>query len=273
MKSIIICEDVQLERDLLKEMLQRYFDEISEEIHFLEYESGEALLADAEEERVKGDLLFLDIYMKELTGMDVARVVRRMGSRVPIVFLTATPEFAVESYEVRASGYLLKPFSEEKLKKVLGRIFQIDFKKRIVLKTHRQYRYPYVDDILYIESDKHSIMVHLVNRTTIATTEKLGDIEKRIDESRFLRCHQSYLVNMDHVEDVQDDFILKDGSVVPIRVRGKKEVIDAYYHYFMKDGKNLGGGQENLKNRRILIELILNMFCGKKAKYVEDFVL
>lgn len=68
----------------------------------------------------------------------------------------------------------------------------------------------------------------------MAATEKLGDIEKRIDDKRFLRCHQSYLANMDYVEDVKDDFILKDGSMVPIRIRGRKEIKDDYHQYFVE---------------------------------------
>ncbi len=89
---------------MLKEMLHRYFAEISEEIHVLKYESGEALIADAEEGYLKIDIIFLDIYMKEMTGMDAARILRRMGSKAPMVFLTGSLDFAVESYEVRASG-------------------------------------------------------------------------------------------------------------------------------------------------------------------------
>ena len=106
-------------------------------------------------------------------------------------------------------------------------------KRRVAIKNRRQYRYPYTDDIVYIDSDKHNVTLHLSDGSEIVTVDKLVEIEKRINEKRFLHCHQSYLVNMDYVADVQDNFIMKDGSIVPIRVRGRKEMLDAYYNYFI----------------------------------------
>ena len=89
------------------------------------------------------------------------------------------------------------------------------------------------DDIMYIDSDKHNVTLHLSDGSEIITVDKLGEIEKRINEKRFLRCHQSYLVNMDYIKDVEDDFIMEDGTLVPIRVRGRKEILDTYYDYFV----------------------------------------
>ena len=179
------------------------------------------------------ELLYLDIYMKKLNGMETARKLRQLQCRVPIIFLTASPDYAIESYEVQASGYLLKPFSEEKLMKILNMILKTDMKRRVAIKSRRQYRYPYTDDIVYIESNKHNVILHLADGSEIVTVDKLVELEKRINEKRFLHCHQSYLVNMDYVMDVQNDFIMKDESIVPIRVRGRKEMLDLYYNYFV----------------------------------------
>lgn len=232
MREIVICEDVEIERSLLHAVLQQYFQEINEEVVIQEYEAGEALVADVEEGYTNMELLFLDIYMKELNGMETARKLRELKCKVPIVFLTASPDFAVESYEVQASGYLLKPFEEEKLKKLLNQILHVDMKRRIAVKQRRQYRYIYLDDICYIESYRHSITLHLEDGTQVCTTEKMGEMEERLHDCRFLRCHQSYLVNMDYIADVREDIILRDGTEVPIRVRGKREIIDTYYAYF-----------------------------------------
>ena len=78
-----------------------------------------------------------------------------------------------------------------------------------------------------------NVTLHLSDGSEIITVDKLGEIEKRINEKRFLRCHQSYLVNMDYIKDVEDDFIMEDGTLVPIRVRGRKEILDTYYDYFV----------------------------------------
>lgn len=232
MRKIIVCDDVELERQLLKDILHVYFEEIHEEICVEEYSSGEVLVADAEEGYLEGELLFLDIYMDQLNGMETARKLRALSCNIPIIFLTASPDFAVESYEVQASGYLLKSFSEEKIKKLLNRILKTDMQRRVAIKSKRQYRYPYTDDIVYVESDKHTITLHLSDQSEIVAQDKLIEIEKRIDEKRFLHCHQSYLVNMDYIKDVKEDFELQDGTIIPIRVRGRKEVLDKYNEYF-----------------------------------------
>lgn len=232
MQRIVICDDVEIERTLMKEILTEYFEEIHKEVSILEYDSGEGLIADVEEGYLEMELLFLDIYMKELNGMETARKLRELQCNVPIVFLTASPDYAIESYEVQASGYLLKPFSEEKLKILLNRILKTDMKRRVAIKSKRQYRYPYTDEIMYIESDKHNVTIHLSDGSEIVTVDKLVALEKRINENRFLHCHQSYLVNMDYITDVKEDFVLSNGVIIPIRVRGRKEMSDAYYSYF-----------------------------------------
>ena len=165
-------------------------------------------------------------------GMETARKLREISCNVPIVFLTASPDYAIESYEVQASGYLLKPFSEEKLKTLINRILKTDMKRRVAITSKRQYRYPYTDEIMYIESDRHNVTLHLSDGSEIVTVDKLVELEKRINENRFLHCHQSYLVNMDFITDVKDDFILSNGEIIPIRVRGRKEMADTYYSYF-----------------------------------------
>lgn len=242
MKTIVVCDDVEIERLLLKEILCQYFEEINEEVSIVEYDSGETLIADVEEGYVAMDLLFLDIYMKKLNGMETARKLRQIQCKVPIIFLTASPDYAIESYEVQASGYLLKSFSKEKLMKHLNRILKTDMKRRVAIKNRRQYRYPGTDDIMYIDSDKHNVTLHLSDGSEIITVDKLGEIEKRINEKRFLRCHQSYLVNMDYIKDVEDDFIMEDGTLVPIRVRGRKEILDTYYDYFVN---HFGDSKDN----------------------------
>lgn len=233
MKRIVLCDDVELERQILKELLTLYFEEKGEEISVIEYESGEALITDVEEGCLEADLLFLDIFMRDMNGMETARKLRKMNRKVPIVFLTSSPDFAIESYEVQASGYLLKPYDVEKIKELTSRLLKDDSKRRVAVKCKRQYRYLYTDDIMHIDSDRHTVTIHMSDGAEIVTQEKLGDLETRIGEARFLRCHQSYLVNMDYIRDAQDDFLLSDGTTVPVRVRGRKEMIDEYHDYFM----------------------------------------
>ena len=229
MKIAIVDDDVN-DRELLIQLIKASLEHEAYALDITQFDSGESLLEAFEPEQF--DICFLDIYMKKLNGMETARKLREISCNVPIVFLTASPDYAIESYEVQASGYLLKPFSEEKLKTLINRILKTDMKRRVAIKSKRQYRYPYTDEIMYIESDRHNVTLHLSDGSEIVTVDKLVELEKRINENRFLHCHQSYLVNMDFITDVKDDFILSNGEIIPIRVRGRKEMADTYYSYF-----------------------------------------
>ncbi len=90
-----------------------------------------------------------------------------------------------------------------------------------------------MEEIAFAESDNHSIRIHLINGEKVVCGGKLGDLAAQLD-SRFLRCHQSYLVNMEHIADVGEDFILKDGRRVHIRTRERKAMADAYYRFFVE---------------------------------------
>ena len=238
MRKIVICEDSEIDREILKSALMQYFEEISEKLEIIEYISADAMVADVEEgyAELGADVLFLDIHMEGMNGMQAAHKLRNLHRKVPIIFLTGVPEFAVESYEVGAAGYLLKPFDESKLRDLLSRILKTERKRRIAVKVGRQYRYPYIEDIMYVESSAHTLKIHLKDGTEISSVEKLGDIEKRLNEKRFLRCNQSYLVNMDFIRDADNSsFIMQDGTEIPIRIRGKKDMLDAYNSYFVNN--------------------------------------
>lgn len=235
-----ICDDVQEEREELEALLHK-LDFLPMQI--FGYESGESLLL-AMEEDARFDLLILDIYMDGKNGMDIAKELRRGGRKVPILFLTNSAEFAVESYEVDASGYLMKPVSAEKLSMFLKKIFVVPEKRQILLRNRAETALVYLADIMWAEIDKHRINVHLQDGTEFFLKEKLDDFEARLQSPFFLRCHKSYLVNMDYIQEVGEYFILQNGSQIPIRVRERKRLTDVYYRYFIE--KTMGDTKELL---------------------------
>ena len=230
MRKIAICDDSKLDRQLLKVVIQIYFENNEEEFKIFEYELGDNLLDDIEVE-----LLFLDIIMN---GMKIARKLRDIQFKAPIIFLTAHADYAVESYEVYVAGYLLKPYDTNKLTLLLDEVLQRSVQKRIAVKVKKQHRYLEINDIMYAESDKHVLNIHLKDSRVIQTTEKLSELEKTINSKRFIRCYQSYLVNMDYIKDAKTDFILSNDIRIPIRVRGRKEIIERYHKYYSSERMN-----------------------------------
>ena len=230
MRKIAICDDSKLDRQLLKVVIQIYFENNEEEFKIFEYELGDNLLDDIEVE-----LLFLDIIMN---GMKIARKLRDIQFKAPIIFLTAHADYAVESYEVYVAGYLLKPYDTNILTLLLDEVLQRSVQKRIAVKVKKQHRYLEINDIMYAESDKHVLNIHLKDSRVIQTTEKLSELKKTINSKRFIRCHQSYLVNMDYIKDAKTDFILSNDIRIPIRVRGRKEIIERYHKYYSSERMN-----------------------------------
>ena len=102
---------------------------------------------------------------------------------------------------------------------LLDEVLQRSVQKRIAVKVKKQHRYLEINDIMYAESDKHVLNIHLKDSRVIQTTEKLSELKKTINSKRFIRCHQSYLVNMDYIKDAKTDFILSNDIRIPIRIK------------------------------------------------------
>lgn len=242
MINIAVCDDIDSEREQIREMLLSLQNvEQKWDFEIMEYIGGESLIMDVEERRYSFDLIFMDIYMDGINGMDSARKLRNLGVEAPLVFLTASPDFALESYDVNASGYLLKPVEKDRLKKILERLLARPVRPRICIQSERKKKYLFLDEIVFAESENHSIKIHLSNGETVVSGEKLSSLEKQLDE-RFLRCHQSFLVNMSYIADINDDFILRDGRRIPIRIRQHRAAADAYYRFFVKYALDPRGG-------------------------------
>ena len=230
---IAVCDDSSLDRELFVALLHHYFvnKPISKEI--IQYENGVDLLHDVEDD-MWFDIVFLDIYMNDLLGIDVAHKLRSLGYRGHIIFLTATADFAVDSYEVEALGYLLKPQSFEKLSQVMDRAIRTMTTNTYLVKNHSKIiRVPY-HEILYVESMNSKCIMHCCNDQSYVIYKRLTTIEHELNDKRFLRCHQSYLVNMDYIHQVDSQFTLVTGDTVAIRQRDLKSIRQAVLHYLDK---------------------------------------
>lgn len=236
MLRIAICDDQPSERELLSRFLRAYFAAHPYEYILTEYARGETLVDDYEDGLVSFDLIFLDIYMDSMLGMEAARGVRRFAPRVPIVFLTTTPDYALESYDVCAYSYLIKPLDGDKAAALLARFLREEFdgrQKTLLLREGGKGRRIVYREIEYIESRRNVLLVHLDNGEEHRVYAKLSDVERELEGHGFLRCHQSYIVNMDRVRTVEDDFLMLSGARIPIRQRGAKTIRAAYFEYLL----------------------------------------
>ena len=225
--KLAICDDDETVADSIEKIIQ------NEELHWeiYRYNTGKDLV-----EACKGtrffDLIFLDIYMADTNGMETAKILREMGNRSAIVFLTSTSDFAVQSYEVEALSYLLKPIVDSKIQKVLKK-FQENYSPKQIQFGKKVFE---MRDVLYLESVNKKVHLHCKNGEDYEWTSKLDDVEEEKIQPNFLRCHRSYIINMDEIEEVKSGaFVLSTGIEIPIRRQNRREIIQEYYHYLTKE--------------------------------------
>ena len=233
---IAVCDDSSLDRELIAELLCEYFSGKRLPHEIVPYQNGAELLCDVEEDRWF-DIVLLDIYMGNLLGIDVARKLRASGYEGEIIFLTASADYAVDSYDVDAAGYLLKPVSVQRLYLFMDRILQ-DFEEEVyqIRQRSKITRVPY-REILFVESSNSKCILHREPDRQYVIYKRLSEIETELNDRRFLRCHQSYLVNMDFIQLADKSFTLLSGDEVLIRRRDLKTIRQTYLDYVAgKDG-------------------------------------
>lgn len=168
------------------------------------------------------DLLFLDIQMPDLTGIQLSKILRE---RTKIIFTTAYPQFALESYELNAVDYLLKPFEFErfyeavlKVKDLPGKLKDgITAEEYLFIKTDGKNKFEKVvlKEVIYIESLKNYVAIHLKDKQII-TYSTLIYTEECLPEADFIKIHRSYIVALQHIEKTDSLAVYLNNTNLPI---------------------------------------------------------
>ncbi len=226
--EIAVCDDNMIDRNTAAQMLRQCLRMSNSGGGITCFSNGIELLYEAQDGKIF-DAIFLDIYMDKIMGIDVARRLRASGYTGKIIFLTATSGFAVESYEVKAFGYILKPVTFEKIEKITKELLE-DFDAEVYHLRHRGeiINIDY-NNIEFIESCNSKCLMHCTTGDTHTVYKRLCDIEDELCDNRFLRCHQSYLINMNHIVHADKSFQTVNGETVLIRQKNLKEIKDIYY--------------------------------------------
>ena len=200
--KIAVCDDEKNIRSYLVSLIKKQGRECS----ITEYDSADAYLSDGKEH----DILFLDIEMggfgAGLDGMGLARHIRGIKTQKQpiIIFVTGYEKYVYDAFDVGAFQYLVKPVDEQKFAEVFGRAAgQIvseaeQRKKKLVIQYGGEGKVILLNDIYYMESRNHNIILYLKNGN-IEYYAKIGDLEKELAE-QFYRIHRGYLINLFHVE-------------------------------------------------------------------------
>lgn len=230
---IAICDDNKSVIDSVKNALLQCKDYITNMI-IDEFYSGESLL----EHYKKGgryDLLFLDIHMKEIDGINTAFKLKKLQKDLILIFLTGHNIYVREAFTVQAFQYLTKPVKQEEIIKEFKRAvehyklnhtkYKIEDKKSTV--------YVEISNIIYMEVRNHNITIY-TDKGEYIVKGRLKDEEIRLRKYDFVRCHQGYLVNMQWIQAIHEDNIqLSSGHIVPVSRRMRKTVINLFSNYIV----------------------------------------
>ena len=237
MIRIAICDDENTCLARTKQMLENWSEGSNIEVDISCFENGDEVIAKSTNR--KFDIVFLDIMMPLLNGMDTAKELRSIDKAVKIIFLTSSPEFALQSYSVKATDYCLKPITFERIKEVMDdcTLLLCQEPKNVTLKTTVGYQKIYIRDIEYIEAQNKRVFFYLRTGKTIEVTEPLYTFEKQLSENDgFFKCHRSYLVYIPNIAYFNTTVIeTKSGRNIPIARGFAKNFQEAYFAVVFHD--------------------------------------
>ena len=218
MLRIGICDDSAEARVALRAALERALERRrSGEASFFEFSSGEGLLRWLENHAGELDLVFLDIEMGELDGMETARRLRAAGEGLLLVFVTGYTDYVFDGYSVGALGYLMKPPKPAQLDGVLDRVAETRLREEDTVFLCRSgetlYRIP-KKTILYFSSDRRQVTCVTANRTYVFYG-KLDDVERDVGDG-FVRVHQRYLVRTAAVDRMEGSQVFVESQGIPV---------------------------------------------------------
>lgn len=230
---IAICDDEKPQRLLLKKYLEEWAHRNKVILETEQFVSGENFMFAWEDDR-DYDLLIFDIEMGQISGMELAAAIRRKDDEIPILFVTGYDKYVLQGFEVAALHYLLKPVNPEKLFEVLDRLrIKRKQEEKLFFQTEKGPVSLPVSGIWYIEARAHQCVLYTEEEEYILRAS-ISEMAKQFGGRReFVRCHRSYLVNLQHVSAiVKPELFLDDRRRLPVSRSAEKEVNRLFIEIF-----------------------------------------
>lgn len=236
MVKVAICDDDPIFLKILEQMIDQIAKSSGQPAEFVEFETGEALMHHLKQNQNHVDILFLDIMLGESNGLEFGQMIRERYPFIQTIFISADSDYSLDVFDLEAVYFLNKPISIDRL----GRAWELALRRinnqkesflRINSRGHHL-NIPY-KDILYLESERRIILVHRLS-TSHQFYAQLDDVETSIP-NYFIRCHQSYLVNMHFITSLAKGRCqMSNGQLIPIAQKRRAQTRRQYLQ-FIKD--------------------------------------
>ncbi len=235
MLSIAVCDDEVIECCNMAKRIKVIMEEMKIPCMIRQFQSGRELL----QALGSFDIVFLDIIMKDLDGMKTARVFRKQTFDKILIFVSSSREYVFEAYDVEAFQYLLKPVDDRKLKRVLQKaVLKTESRSQefIIVSRERQKKKIFLDDIYYFEIRGRVVDVH-GPEGIFTYYEQIGELEDKLRDKDFFRCHKSYLINLKYVDGYnRQEAVLENGEKIVIAKRRYDRFVQEMLAVMRKNG-------------------------------------
>ena len=226
-----ICDDQNTSVDTLAEKISKYCDEHNTECEIFTYKSGEELL---ESETDELSIIFLDVDMGTLNGIDTAKEIRKTNKDVIIIYVSGYVQYAPAGYQVKAFAYILKNDIDALFNDVMDEVFkELNFKEDIykIKIDSKDISLP-LKDIVFIESFDKTVDIHHINGEKYTIKAQINDIYNELKSKGFLQIHKSYIVNMQHVLKAKNYVVaLSNGRELVASQRRWKDIMAEYLEW------------------------------------------
>lgn len=232
MFKIAVVEDEEDAYEVLATLVDRYCKENSQEYCISHFKTGFEFL---EKFHQNFNIVFMDIDMPHINGIETSRQLRQMDNEVALVFVTNLSKLAIKGYEVDASSFLVKPINyyvlENCLKKISKKIQQEE-RDFLLLSVDDSIIKIKIGEILFIEVMDHFSVFHLLDQRVIKIRSTLNSIEERLSGYGFSRCSNSYLINLKYIETIEGDMVYIGSERITITRTKKKQFMLDFTEYY-----------------------------------------
>lgn len=231
MMKIAICDDEKIFRDQIKSCIS----EVSRDFKPDEYVCGNDLV----NSRVEYDIIFLDIDMPGISGIETAEKLRGLGAEAEIIFLTSHVEFVYEAFKVRAFRFLQKPVEPDKFGEAFRNAVLNCEKEKIVIEYKGQVTEMYIDNIVYIESSGEGSFIYDSKGSYCQSPVPLKEWNEKLKDHPFYRIHKTYLVSMKYVSTFEKNTLKLVGYTdeFPIARRSISDFRSAYLEFIKNNAR------------------------------------
>lgn len=243
MLRVALCDDEAAARDALHILLEKVLMENTEEIVY-EFSTGASAVSWLQKHPGEIDLLFLDVEMDGLNGMECAEKIREFDKNLMIVFVTGYADYVFDGYRTGALDYIMKPVKTQKLTELLHRVrVKMAQEKKdvfLVKNTDGIWRFP-LHDILYFYSDKRLVFLVTPN-AEYPFYDRLEKVEERLD-GRFIRIHQRFLINPQAVIRLGKDRVLLPERELPLSRKYREQATGKIARSILNESAHENTGQ------------------------------